>query len=109
VASSYDHLDVFPVTQFHRHIHGIRDDGNIAEHLKTSNHFGGCGAAAQCNLLARADEFRCSEANATLLFGKPAHLVLEGTVMPKRLVEQWSYLYSAAAGAPQQRPRFEVF
>ncbi len=87
MASGYDHLDVFPVTQFHCHIHGIRDDGNVAQYLKASNHLGCRGAAAQCNLLARVDELRRREADATLFFGKAAYLVLEGTVMPKRLIE----------------------
>ena len=81
------HLDIFPVTQFHCHIHCIRDDGNITEHLKASNNFGCCGAARQGDRLTLADEFSRGKAYETLLLGKTAHLVLKRTVGPKWLEE----------------------
>jgi hypothetical protein len=68
-----------------------------------------CGSAGQCDCLARTDEFSRREADAALFFRKTAHPVLKRTVIPKRLVEQWSHSYGAAAGALEQRSAFEVF
>jgi len=95
--SRHYHLDVLPVTQFHCHIDGICDDGNVAEHLKAPNHFGCCGAAAQGNGLSRANETGCRHRNPPLFFGETVYFVLKRTVIPKRLLV-----------APQSTPEMEA-
>src|ERR1017187_8404233 len=88
MTSGHENINVFAITQFHRHIHGVSNYRNTAVPIQARHNLGSCSSSSESNSISRRNKFGSCLSDASLLFSKTPDLILKRTIVPECLVKE---------------------